>query len=151
MTIHCSYLRNATASTGVSQSIRLCIRFCAISRAMTRPFTCRAIAWPFTRLAIAHFYVYDPLINYTGSQSNRELITKSSCLFIRLFTTKLHLTSRTWSKLMLSEDVLDLAAQHYSLSQELTVWLLETVYFQVRLLKFGINYRRISKTVSLKH
>ena len=56
-----------------------------------------------------------------------ELITKSSCLFIRLFTTKLHLTSRTWSKLMLSKDVFDLAAQHYSLSQELTVWLLETV------------------------
>ena len=91
------------------------------------------------------------LLNYTGSQSNRELITKSSCLFTRLFTTKLHLTSRTWSKLMLSEDVFDLAAQHYSLTQELSVWLLETVHFQVMLLKFGINCRPTSKTVSLKH
>ena len=86
-----------------------------------------------------------------GFVSTRELITKSSCLLTRLFTTKLHLTSRTWSKSMLSVDVFDLAAQHYSLSQELTVWLLETVHFQVMLLKFGINCRRTSKTVSLKH
>ena len=40
---------------------------------------------------------------------------------------------------------------HYSLSQELTVWLLETLHFQVMLLKFGINCRPTSKTVSLKH
>ena len=58
----------------------------------------------------------------------------------------LHMTSQTWSKLMLSEDIFNLAAQHYSLSQELTVWLLDLM-----LLKFGIDCQCTSRTVSLKH
>ena len=39
-------------------SKRLCMQFWAIARAMTRPFTCQAIIWPFASLAIASFYVY---------------------------------------------------------------------------------------------
>ena len=32
--------------------------FFVITRAITRPFTCRAIGWPIARLAFATFYVY---------------------------------------------------------------------------------------------
>ena len=46
-------------------SERLCIRFSAIARTMTRHFTCRAITWPFARLAIASFYVYGLIAVYT--------------------------------------------------------------------------------------
>ena len=43
--------------------------------AMTRPFTFRAIAWPFARLAIARYYVYGLLYIIVIM-----VITKFSCI-----------------------------------------------------------------------
>ena len=70
-----SYLRTCypRQADDVSQSKRLCLRFWAITKAMTRPITCRAIAQPFARLAIARFYVYGLI---------RDLSLCSSSIFV---------------------------------------------------------------------
>ena len=44
---------------------------------MTRPFTCRAIARPFARLAIARFYVYGLITPHEFHKENTEKSTSA--------------------------------------------------------------------------